>query len=181
MTARTAADREQLREQAHQLIAEGLSNRAIGARLGVGKDTVRRWRTTDCATTHSGAPADAPPAAPDAPPLQAARATPPPDDAAAAAPAALHGARRLTLALDDDLDEDLALLAAAGLGSAAAVARAVQLYADAVRSAWDYDDAPRGTLPRICAHATGAPTLHCTPTTATATAAGVRRPTNGTS
>jgi hypothetical protein len=63
----------------------------------------------------------------------------------------------LALPLTPDLRDDLAVLAQTGLDDAAAVARAVQLLADAYRTAWDYDDVPRGTAPHIRVIATAQP------------------------
>lgn len=82
----TRTDRRTL---ARQLRAEGLSQRAIARRLGVGKDTVRRDLGQD---PPSAGPDDAPPGEPDtaaAPPVSAVEAEETaPDDAPQDAPSA---------------------------------------------------------------------------------------------
>jgi hypothetical protein len=108
----------------------GLSHRAIAARLGIGKDTVRR----DLA--QGGAPAAAPPAAPDAPPTppdapSGELAAPPdaPDDAVA------HDGGRLVIELYPGLVEDLATLRLTGSTDEAVVDYAVAQLAGAYRNA----------------------------------------------
>lgn len=120
----TAATRTRRRAKVRTLAEEGLSNRAIAKRVGVGESTVRRWRAADCA---AAAPEGAPDTAP--PPADGPATLAPPDDA--------------------DFRDDLAVLAQAGLEPGTAVTLAVQLLADAYRSAWDYGDVPRGARPRV--------------------------------
>lgn len=55
----------------------------------------------------------------------------------------------LTVALDDDLRDHLAVLAEGGHDAQAAVAMALELIADSYRSAWDYGTYERGTPPEI--------------------------------
>jgi hypothetical protein len=137
-----AQTREQVREQVRALLTQGWSDRAIGQLPGMpSRHTVRRWRTSWDAEQNSAHTPEPPGAQPDAPP----------------------GADRLVLNLDGNLGEDLAILTDAGLDPQTAVALAVQLLADAHRAAWDYGDAPRGTLIEIRTHAAGAPGPDCAP------------------
>lgn len=100
---------------------EGLSARAIAARLGISKDTVRR----DLAgLAQGGAPGDAPPAAPGAPVAPLGE----PGGAVA------HGGR-LVLELYQGLAEDLATLQRTGCTAEAAVDYAVATLAGAYRRA----------------------------------------------
>jgi transposase-like protein len=150
MTAPPGAPaRDELRRQVRELIGQGLSNRAIARHPGMpSRDTVRRWRT-QAATAHSDTSPDAPPSAPPGPGPCATTSEPAPP-----------GADQLTLDTDADLREDLAILAEAGHTPEHAVMYAVQLLADAYRTAWDYADVPRGTRPQVRTQITGTHPVH---------------------
>lgn len=123
----TAATRARRRAKARLLAEQGLSNRTIAKRVGVSESTVRRWRAEDrAAECVTAAPEGAPPAAEQP-----------------AAPDAL------TVPYDDALRDDMAVLTAAGLAPDAAVMLAVQLLADAYRTAWDYGLYARDERPAV--------------------------------
>ncbi|MFJ2178914.1 hypothetical protein ACIOHE_39225 [Streptomyces sp. NPDC087851] len=144
----TDMSRDDRRAAVRQLDREGLSARAIAARLNIGKDTVRR----DLAALSQDAP--------------------PPDSRLTTALVGLlllgrvrHGAPaaerhgspadelatggRLTVALTPELREHLDVLAEAGHSPEDAVRYAAEVLADTYRHAWDYDRCPRGVRPTI--------------------------------
>ncbi|MBP5875684.1 DeoR family transcriptional regulator [Streptomyces scabiei] len=126
-----------------------ISARNIAARLGVGKDTIRRdldanataQRQTqpDPAAPEATSAPDAPPSAPDGAPASA------PD----APPAAPADADRLTVDLDDQLRADLATMTRTGMTSWDAIATAVSIVAGTYRNAWASGRIPDGVAPRI--------------------------------
>lgn len=153
MTTPAEPSREDLREQVRRLIAQGLSNRAIARRPGMpSRDTIGRWRRDLAAPAPTGATGSAPPATPAMPPGPAGAPPVRQDPADVPVPAW----RTLTVCFEGDLREDLAILTSAGLTQQAAVALAVQLLADAYRSAWDYGHYARGTRPGVRVQITGA-------------------------
>lgn len=160
----TPLDRDTRRTAVRQLADDGLSQRRIARRLGVSKDTVRRdlaeLAQTDAPDPEPAAPATtsacATPAPPGEPPAPEACATPAPDDEPPApepAPPAPTGAPLpddwLAIGLDDDLRDHLAVLQSTGRTLTAAIRDSIELLADAHRDAWDYEECPRGTAPRI--------------------------------
>lgn len=78
----------------------------------------------------------------------------------------------ISVVLDDDLHDDLNVLAEVGMFADAAIRFTVQLVADAVRSAWDYGDVARGAP--LCVKATAVPGV--LPPTLTGTRAAPQRP-----
>lgn len=144
----------------HQLAQEGTSNRIIATKVGISEATVRRWRRTtsasddapdDAPACDTGATHDAvecvtaasPAASPDAPECVT--------DASSPASEPDH----LTVPLDADMRDHLAVLTEAGDAPADAVTRAVELLADAYRGAWDYGLYQRGQRPDIRLHVKG--------------------------
>ncbi|MEV6791278.1 HTH domain-containing protein [Streptomyces sp. NPDC051320] len=109
------------RSVVRQLSDQRLSARAIAAKLGVGKDTVRRD-------------------------LEALRQDPPPP-APTGAPVAC--ADQVTVAYDDKLRADLAVLAEAGLSPEGAIRFAVGIVSYSYRAAWERGICPRGVAPLI--------------------------------
>jgi transposase-like protein len=135
--------REERRAAVRRLAQPGTSARAIATILGVGKDTVRRDLE---ALAQAGAPTGEPlaqPVAPDdAPPAQPAqRGALPGESAHLTVPQRAPVCARditgpaMTVAVDRQLLDDLAVLARAGWRTGAAVGRGVQLLADAHRGA----------------------------------------------
>lgn len=154
----------QRRAAVRQLADEGLSQRRIARRLGVSKDTVRRdlaelaqADATDAdPPTPLASSASATPAPDGEPPAPEGCATPAPDDEPPApepAPPPPAGAPLpddwLAIGLDDDLRDHLQVLQSTGRTLSAAIREAVEHYADAHRDAWDHEECPRGTAPRI--------------------------------
>lgn len=135
----TEQERAARRTEVRQLADEGLSQRAIGLRLGISKDTVRRDLARNLALVRaeeSQAPAGArhepaPPAETPAPPVI-------PVDPIA-----------LLTAASPQLAEDLATLTACGRPAFGALAYAVHYMADAYRNGWQSGLVPRGTEPQI--------------------------------
>ncbi|MGW6910272.1 DeoR family transcriptional regulator [Streptomyces sp. NPDC054940] len=144
IAARRAMVEELLRQE------PGISARNIAARLGVGKDTIRRdldaIATAQRQTAPEPAPSEPEPApdapsgaqddAPDAPPEEPAPAAeaPPADD-------------RLTVAYDDQLRAGLATLARAGHPPDSAVRFAVAFLAHGLKRLWATGAYPPGTVP----------------------------------
>jgi transcriptional regulator with XRE-family HTH domain len=142
----TRTDRRTL---ARQLRAEGLSQRAIARRLGVGKDTVRRDLEQD---PPSAAPDDAPPgepdtaAAPQASPAEAEEAAPggaPQDASVATLPRRVADPLAgMDMSQWRALRRDLAVLAQSGLSAEALVHQAIVTLAHQYRQ-----DLAEGRLP----------------------------------
>ena len=56
---------------------------------------------------------------------------------------------RITVRVDEELADDLAILKEAGLTTTEAIRQAASLLADTYREAWDYGDVTRGVRPEI--------------------------------
>ncbi|MCI3277500.1 helix-turn-helix domain-containing protein [Streptomyces cylindrosporus] len=134
IAARRAMVEELLRQE------PGISARTIAARLGVGKDTIRRDLAAIEAAQRQAASEPAakePDPAPDAPAPNAVSAPRDPLD------------EPLRRWLTPEAHADLAVLMEAGHSVSFAVRRALEVLADAYRGAWDRDRYPRGTAPEI--------------------------------
>lgn len=152
MATDTALARDEQRATVRHLIAQGLGNRAIARHPGTpSRDTVRRWRT-EWETEQPPVPLHAPPA-PDTRATGARQDVPP----------ATPDPDRLTVQVDASLRDDLAVLAQAGVDAQAGIRLAVQLLADAYRTAWDYNQYDRGTRPYIRIEAVGGRPFPTTP------------------
>ncbi|MFJ9917640.1 helix-turn-helix domain-containing protein [Actinacidiphila glaucinigra] len=127
MTQTAKPSLSQRRATVRHLADQGMSARAIGAHLGISKDTVRRDLA---ATAQSGARQDEP-----RQPCPLLGAAPP--------------VGWLTIPVDDDLHDHLAVLLAGGHTVTDAIRRSTELLADAYRTAWDYADLPRGVRPDV--------------------------------
>ncbi|MEV7422849.1 TOBE domain-containing protein [Streptomyces sp. NPDC091212] len=172
--------RDERRAAVRQLDNEGLSARAIATQLNIGKDTVRRDLAALASESADGVRHGGPDTSPEAPDgsasltaaLSGAVRQLAPLGTFSAVTVRLHGAAdtvaqpeapdgaaggatadgdTLAVALDHDMHEHLAVLAEAGHSAQDAVQVAVAFLADAYRSAWDYDECPRGTRPRLWA------------------------------
>jgi IS30 family transposase len=121
-TTTTQAARTRQRAKVRRLAEQGASNRTIAVKAGVSESTVRRWRKDDAPAAQEAASPGASPGAP--------------DDV-------------LTVALDNDLRDHLAVLAETGHDAQSAVTLALETIADAYRYAWDYALTERGTPPEI--------------------------------
>lgn len=127
MAARRAMVEQLLRQE------PGISARSIAARLGVGKDTIRR----DIAELEKAQRQPGPPPEPAAPSAEPDGAPRDPFD---------EPMRRW---LTPEAHADLALLMQAGHPPGYAVRRALQVLATAYRGAWERGLYPRGTAPEI--------------------------------
>ncbi|MGW7195529.1 hypothetical protein [Streptomyces chryseus] len=137
------ADRAARRATVRQLAQQDLSHRAIAARLGISKDTVRRDLAHPAPTVAHTEPEVAHPAratesqsdAPPAPP-----APPAEDSAPPAAPTRPFGVVRpgagLTVLPDVEFADDLAVLMSCGRTAADAIGHAVSIVAGIYRNAW---------------------------------------------
>ncbi|MET7477983.1 HTH domain-containing protein [Streptomyces sp. NPDC005648] len=134
IAARRAMVEELLRQE------PGISARNIAARLGVGKDTIRR--DLDAIRPAQSQPAPEP-------------AAPEPSNAPHAPLAEPEGAPLDPLSqpvrdlLTPEARADLAVLMEAGHSASFAVRRALEVLADAYRGAWERGLYPRGTAPEI--------------------------------
>lgn len=80
--------------------------------------------------------------------------------------------KALSVRVDADLSDDLAVVMQTGVIASDAVRQALRLLADAYRKAWDYDDCPRGTAPQILAVQIARPTPYDARTTGRPTPVG---------
>ncbi|WP_416976816.1 helix-turn-helix domain-containing protein [Streptomyces sp. T028] len=146
IAARRAMVKELMRQE------PGISARNIAARLGVGKDTIRRDVAEIRLAQSQAAPQPAvgePESAPDAPDAAPEAAPPAPPEEPPSAPDAPPAEDRLTVAYDDQLLAGLATLAEAGHTPEDAIRLAVTLLARAYEGAWRFGLYPHGVRPRV--------------------------------
>lgn len=137
IAARRAMVEELMRQE------PGISARNIAARLGVGKDTIRRDLDA-IATAQRQAEPEPAPREPEPEPAPVA-----PSGAEDDAPDAPPADDRLTVAYDDQLRAGLAMLAEAGHSPEDAVRLAVTVLARAYEGAWKFGLYPHGVPPRV--------------------------------
>ncbi|MGW2511289.1 helix-turn-helix domain-containing protein [Streptomyces scopuliridis] len=131
------------RAQAAALSRDGASLRTIAQYLGVSKDTIRRdldalaRERTRQSATQDATPGETPTAAP---------ATP------GETPASLSPGDPLTVPVDQELLDDLAVITRTGRTPADAIGHAVHTLAAIYRGAWTTGTYPDGTEPDIIGH-----------------------------
>jgi hypothetical protein len=155
----TRADRRTL---VRQLAEEGLSQRQIGARLGVSKDTVRRdLDAIGCQDTSGDAPPVEPddPDAPQVSPGEVAQSAPPVEPLAQHAGRPADPVAGIGASQRRDMRRDLALLAQTGKTTEALIYQAVVAMAHAYRQARARGDIERG-VPFFVREMTLAPLPH---------------------
>jgi hypothetical protein len=132
-------DLTQRRATVLRLSRDGLSLRAIATRVGISKDTVSRdLAAAEGDTTRQEDAAD-----------ETAAETHQTAAETHETPQEATPRDWLAITLDADLCDHLAVLLSTGRTLSAAIREAVEHYADAHRTAWDYGQCPRGTAPRI--------------------------------
>ncbi|MFF1961010.1 hypothetical protein ACFVWX_29050 [Streptomyces sp. NPDC058220] len=143
----------QRRATAAAMKRDGSSLRAIGAALGVSKDTVKRDLLDHAAAvarqaTEPPAPAHETPAPPVASRITAVADT--------ALPQTLtmptHPGHTVPIVADEEFLADLAVIVAAGRTPADAIGHAVHVLATIYRGAWAADAYPDGVEPEITGH-----------------------------
>ncbi|MFD4830166.1 hypothetical protein ACFWPV_09965 [Streptomyces uncialis] len=145
----TPDPRAERRTRVAQLDAEGLSTRAIAAKLGIGKDTVRRDLAALRRDAPTGAPADAPPPAPGAPGASGAAPDPAPPPHPGPRDAPPCCASGILAALDARAQADIATIRLTGGTVEDAISDAVLVLANAYRGAWRFGLYPYGVAPDV--------------------------------
>ncbi|MEV8395939.1 MULTISPECIES: helix-turn-helix domain-containing protein [unclassified Streptomyces] len=134
------------RAQAAALSRDGASLRTIAQQLGVSKDTIKRdldalarERTRQSATQ-------------DATSDETSSATPATPATACETPASLSPGDPLTVTVDQELLDDLAVITRTGRSPADAIGHAVHTLAAIYRGAWTTGAYPIGTEPDVIGH-----------------------------